>query len=90
MWGGATLKSQRMQCAGAILQRPKGEKIWCSKAERWTGDSLLPMVSEGRSLLFSLSVAVDCGPVNVRQFVKRSLTSNMARLGGTRGGNSRG
>ena len=80
MWGGATSKSQRMQCAGAILQRPKGENLWCSNAKRWTGDSLLPMVSEGSSLPESPG-----GPVNGIQLVKRSPTSNMTGSAGEGG-----
>ena len=85
MWGGATSMSQRMQCAGEILQRPKEENLWCINTTRWTGDSPLPMVSEGSSLPKSLG-----GPVNDTQVVKPSLTSNIGGLRVHAGGQWRG
>ena len=71
MWGGATSKSQRMYGVMRWSDVSKTKRRECSRPKRWTGDSSLPMVLEGSSLPESPD-----GPVEGREFVKRSLTSN--------------
>ena len=50
MWGGATSKGGANACNALerSLKEPEGDKS--NRGNRWTGNSLLPMVLEGSSL----------------------------------------
>ena len=67
-----------MQCAGAISQRPEGEKV--TKENGGQATAYYQWFWRGAP-----SLSLPAGPVDGTQFVKRSLTSNMAGSG-ARGG----